>query len=179
MSSSALASPPIDQKRSFSGPESGRGFAKKGGRAWRDRRGKVPRPQPRPQGPWVSCLVLSLGLSFGVPADRSKTVLFMPEKWAWPSEKWACQGGIEGARCPTPCHAPPGVLGWRFRSFHAEKSPFFANFRRFSSLVFWLFGAPKVGVAFRGGVAGCPAPRGSSGGSVPGRITGISLDSDA
>ena len=117
-----------------------------------------------------SCLVLSSGLSFGVPADRSKTVLFMPEKWAWLSEKGAWQGGIKGARCPTPCHAPLGSLGGDSGPFLAGKSPFFAVFRRFSSLVFWLFGAPKVGVAFRGGLAGAPAPHGSPGGSGPGGI---------
>ena len=37
----------------------------------------------------LSCLVLSSGLSFGVPTDRSKTVLFMPEKWAWLSLTWS------------------------------------------------------------------------------------------
>ena len=53
------------------------------------------------------------------------------------------------------------------------------RFRRFSSLVFWLFGALKVGVAFREGVAGCPAPLGSPGGSVPGGIHRIFTDFDA
>ena len=126
----------------------------KGGRAWRDRRGKVPRPQPRPQGPWVSCLVLSLGLSFGVPADRSKTVLFMPEKWVWPSEKGACQGGIKGARCPSPCHAPLGSLGGALRLFLAGKSPFLPIFvTRF--LAVW---CPESGRGLPRGRGGMPRP---------------------
>ena len=114
-----------------------------------------------------SCLVLSSGLSFGVPADRSKTVLFMPEKWAWPSKKGACQGGIKGARCPTPCHAPLGSLGGDSRLFLARKSPFWPIFRHsfFGCLVPRKWAWPS-----EGGVAGCPAPRGSSGRSVPGGI---------
>ena len=126
--------------------------------------------------PVLSCLVLSFGLSFGVPADRSKTVLFMPEKWAWPSKKGACQGGIKGARCPTPCHAPLGSLGGDSGPFLAGKSPFFAIFvTRF--LAVW---CPESGRGLPGGgVAGCPALHESPGGSVPGGIHRIFTDFDA
>ena len=104
--------------------------------------------------PVLSCLVLSSGLSFGVPADRSKTVLFMPEKWAWLSEKGAWQGGIKGARCPTPCHAPLGSLGGDSGPFLAGKSPFFAIFvTRF--LAVW---CPESGRGLPGGRGGVPRP---------------------
>ena len=109
--------------------------------------------------PVLSCLVFWPLL--WRPRRSIKTVLFVPEKWAWPSEKGAWRGGIEGARCPAPCHAPLGSLGGASGHFLAGKTPFF---RRFSSLVFGYFVPRKWAWPSEGGVAGCPAPMGLLGG---------------
>ena len=120
--------------------------------------------------PVLSCLFLSSGLSFGVPADRSKTVLFMPEKWAWPSKKGACQGGIKGARCPTPCHAPLGSLGGDLGPFLAGKSPFFADFRH----SFFGFSVPRQWAwPSEGAWRDAPPPMGPLGGLCPVGFTGF------
>ena len=124
------------------------------------------RPLHHYSSPVLSCLLAS----FGVPADRSKTVLFMPKKWAWPSKKGACQGGIKGARCPTPCHAPLGSLGGDSGPFLAGKSPFFAIFvTRF--LAVW---CPESGRGLPGGAwLGAPPPMGPLGGLGPVGFTGF------
>ena len=140
--------------QSYSGPKNGRGLRRRAGPK-KGVAGDSGTPFSLPMTNAVlSCLVLSSGLSFGVPADRSKTVLFMPEKWAWPSKKGACQGGIKGARCPTPCHAPLGSLGGALRLFLAGKSPFSPIFvTRF--LAVW---CPESGRGLPRGRGGMPRP---------------------
>ena len=137
--------------------------------------------------PVLSCLVLSSGLSFGVPADRSKTVLFMPEKWAWPENcrfspifvtrflAFRCPESGRGlprgrGGMPHPLPRPPGVLGWRFTSFSCRKIAVFADFRHsfFGCLVPRKWAWPS-----EGGVADAPPPVGLLGGLCPVRFTGF------
>ena len=84
------------------------------------------------------------------------------------------KGGVSGrdkrGKVPHPLPRPPGVLGWRFRSFSCRKIAVFADFCHsfFGCLVPRKWAWPS-----EGGVAGAPPPVGLLGGLCPVRFTGF------